>query len=304
MTTALTVKLAALAALGAAAAFVHFRGRVRHGFLRQLTDHSTFFAPVNALVYLFSAVPARPYLEVEAFPALQPLQVRWREIRAEALALHAEARLKAADGYEDAGFNSFFRRGWRRFYLKWYGEPLPSAAARCPVTVSLVQGIPSVRAAMFALLPAGGTLMPHRDPFAGSLRFHLGLVTPNDDRCRILVDGEAHAWRDGEAVVFDETYVHEAENATGVDRIILFCDVERPLRWALARRANRWLGDHLMRASRTRNEPGEELGAVNVAFSQVYRVRVMGKRLKAWNRGVYYAVKFGLLGALLWWYLA
>ena len=303
MTTALAVKLALLASLGAAAAFVHFRGRVRHPFFRQLTDHSTFFAPINAFVYLFSAVPARPYLDLADFPALAPLRARWREIREEALALHGEARLRAADGYEDAGFNSFFRRGWRRFYLKWYGDPLPSAAARCPVTVSLVQSIPSVRAAMFALLPAGGTLMPHRDPFAGSLRFHLGLVTPNDDRCRILVDGQPHAWRDGEAVVFDETFVHEAKNGTQEDRIILFCDVERPLRTGLARRANRWLGDHLMRATRTRNEPGEELGPVNLAFSQVYKVRVLGKRLKAWNRPAYYAVKFGLLGSLLWLFL-
>ncbi|MGT2494830.1 aspartyl/asparaginyl beta-hydroxylase domain-containing protein [Cupriavidus basilensis] len=31
--------------------------------------------------------------------------------------------------------------------------------------------------------------------FAGSLRYHLGLATPNDDRCFIEVDGERHSWR-------------------------------------------------------------------------------------------------------------
>lgn len=304
MSTALAVKLVALAAFAGAAAFVHFRGRARHGFFRQLTDHSTFFAPVNALVYLCSAVPARPYLDLEAFPELGPLRERWREIRDEALRLQEEARIRAADGYEDAGFNSFFRRGWKRFYLKWYGDPLPSARERCPVTVGLVESIPTVRAAMFALLPPGGTLMPHRDPFAGSIRYHLGLVTPNSDRCRILVDGIPYAWRDGEAVVFDETFVHEAENATDVGRIILFCDVERPLRFGPARRLNRWFGDHVMRATRTRNEAGEPIGAVNVAFSQVYRLRVLGKRLKAFHRPTYYAVKFALLGGLLWLLLA
>jgi beta-hydroxylase len=35
---------------------------------------------------------------------------------------------------------------------------------------------------MFAMLPANGSLNPHRDPFAGSLRYHLGLITPNDER--------------------------------------------------------------------------------------------------------------------------
>ncbi|HSB41979.1 MAG TPA: aspartyl/asparaginyl beta-hydroxylase domain-containing protein [Methylomirabilota bacterium] len=298
------MKLCAIGALVGSAAFVHFRGRVRHRFLRQLTDHSTLLAPLNALVYALSAVPARPYLDLSGFPELRPLSDHWQEIRDEAVRLDARDRIRAAAGYVDAGFNSFFRRGWKRFYLKWYGEPLPSAVERCPRTVALVEAIPSVRAAMFALLPPGGTLMRHRDPFAGSLRYHLGLVTPNSDACRILVDGEPYSWRDGEAVMFDETYVHEAANDTGTARIILFCDVERPLRGSVARRMNRWVGDHLMRATRTRNEEGEAIGAVNVAFSRVYHVRMLGKRLKAWHRPTYYAVKFGLIATLLWLFLA
>jgi hypothetical protein len=32
-----------------------------------------------------------------------------------------------------------------------------------------------------ALLPPGGDLA-HRDPFAGSLRYHLGLSTPNSEK--------------------------------------------------------------------------------------------------------------------------
>src|SRR4051812_47420844 len=35
---------------------VHFRGRVRLGFGRPLTDRSTLMTPYNALIYLFSAV--------------------------------------------------------------------------------------------------------------------------------------------------------------------------------------------------------------------------------------------------------
>ncbi len=64
---------------------------------------------------------------------------------------------------------------------------------------------------MFTLLPAGAHLNPHRDPFAGSLRYHLGLVTPNADSCHIVVDGESYSWRDGEDVLFDETFVHSAQ---------------------------------------------------------------------------------------------
>jgi aspartyl/asparaginyl beta-hydroxylase (cupin superfamily) len=33
---------------------VHFRGKVKLGFWRQVSDHSTIMAPYNCLMYLFS----------------------------------------------------------------------------------------------------------------------------------------------------------------------------------------------------------------------------------------------------------
>ncbi|WP_163435864.1 aspartyl/asparaginyl beta-hydroxylase domain-containing protein, partial [Escherichia coli] len=75
---------------------------------------------------------------------------------------------------------------------------------------------------------------------------HLGLVTPNDDRCYISVDGERYSWRDGEGVIFDETYLHYAENQSDQMRIILFSDVERPLNNPLARAFNRFISHTLI----------------------------------------------------------
>jgi len=147
----LTAKLALLCAFVASAMYVHFRGRVRHSFFRQLTDHSTLMAPYNALMYLFSAVPNQPYVDVARFPGLTRLTQEWETIRSEALQLFGEGRIRAAATYNDLGFNSFFRAGWKRFYVKWYDEPLPSAILHCPRTVELVQSIPGINAAMFAL---------------------------------------------------------------------------------------------------------------------------------------------------------
>ncbi len=213
----------------ASALFVHFRGHDRIRFYRQITDHSTFMAPYNALMYLFSAVPNKPFIDADSFPEMKKVTDNWQMIRDEALQLFDEGYIRAAAGYNDLGFNSFFRRGWKRFYVKWYDQPLPSAQALCPKTVALVQSIPSINGAMFAMLPPGGKLGKHRDPFAGSLRYHLGLATPNSAECNIHVDGQPYFWRDGEAVMFDETFIHWAENKTDVRRVILFCDVERPL---------------------------------------------------------------------------
>jgi beta-hydroxylase len=300
LATLLAPKFIVLYLFIASAVYVHYRGRVRHDFFRQLTDHSSLMAPYNALMYLFSAVPNKPYVEVTRFPELAPLSQNWRVIREEALALVERGRIRAAATYNDLGFNSFFKTGWKRFYVKWYDEPLPSAKALCPKTVELVQSIPGINAAMFALLPPGSKLGAHRDPFAGSLRYHLGLVTPNADTCRSVVDGEPYAWRDGEPVMFDETFIHTAENRSDVTRIILFCDVERPLTNPLVRVLNRFVKMTLIRASQTQNAPGDRVGVLNHVFNGAYRVRRIGKAIKKKSRVAHYTLKWLILGGVLY----
>lgn len=280
--------------------FVHFRGRVRHKLVRPLTDHSTIMAPYNTLMYLFSRVRAQPYVEVAQFPELKALGDNWQVIRDEALRLFDHGYIRAAEKYNDVGFNSFFRTGWKRFYLKWYDDFLPFAQALCPKSTELVAGIGSVNAAMFALLPPCGQLVSHCDPFAGSLRYHLGLVTPNSEKCRIIVDGEPYFWKDGEAVMFDETYIHYAENFTDTTRLILFCDVERPLSNAVVRGINRVIGRRMIKAAATQNVEGEHVGGLNKVFGYAYQVRLLGKRIKKWNQPTYYAIKWTLLGGLLY----
>jgi beta-hydroxylase len=139
----------------------------------------------------------------------------------------------------------------------------------------------------------------HRDPYAGSVRLHLGLITPNDDRCRIYIDGKPYSWRDGEAIVFDETYIHKAFNETDKQRIILFCDVERPMRNAVAQTVNRFMFNHFMRHTSSGNQAADPLGLFNKAFKHIYKVRLVGKALKRRNRFVYYTVKYALFGGLL-----
>ena len=299
------IKLSIVAIFVASTVYVHFRGRVRLKFFRQLMDHSTFMAPINCLMYMFSRLPAKPYLPVSGFPELQLLQDHWQEIRDEARLLAEAGEIKKSDKYNDAGFNSFFKTGWTRFHLKWYDEAHASAKALCPVTTGLLQRIPTVKAAMFAALPPGGRLVTHRDPFAGSVRYHLGLATPNDDRCYISVDGERYSWRDGEGVIFDETYLHYAENQSDQMRIILFCDIERPLNNPIARAFNRFISHTLIRAASAPNADSDRTGGINRLFAYVQQVRLLGKRIKARSRFAYYGLQWLIFGGLFaWWLLA
>lgn len=298
-------KLAVVAVFAVSTAYVQWRGRVRLGFWRQLTDHSTFMAPFNCLMYLFSRVPTRPFLPVDDFGELKPLAAQWQVIRDEAVKLYAQGAIKASPRHDDAGFNSFFKTGWKRFYLKWYDTAHPSAQALCPQTTRILAGLPHVKAALFAALPPGARLVRHRDPYAGSLRYHLGLVTPNSPDCYIEVDGERYSWGDGEAVMFDETYLHHAENRTDINRIVLFCDVERPLHFPAVAALNRWFSRHVMGAASAPNAGGDPLGGINRLFAGVQAFRLWGKRIKARSKLGYYVLKWLLFGGpLLWWLLA
>jgi beta-hydroxylase len=297
--TVLAPRCLVLYVFAATALFVHFRGGRRHSFLRQLTDQSTFMAPINCFMYAFSAVPIRPILDPGSLPGLAILRDNWQVFRDEGLALYHQGEVKASERYDDLGFNSFFRHGWKRFYLKWYDDTLPSAERLCPRSVAILKQVPGIKGAMFAMLESGGALNEHRDPYAGSLRYHLGLSTPNDDRCRIYVDGVAHSWRDGEGLLFDETYIHKALNETAQDRLILFCDVARPMRYRFAARVNDFIAWKILRETATRNGPEDRVGLFNRAFNYIYPVRLLGKALKSRNRPVYYTVKYALIVGLL-----
>jgi beta-hydroxylase len=288
-----------LVAFIASALYIHFRGQDRFALKRAL-DFTVVLAPINVLMYLFSRIKKSAFIDVNQFAELAPLRHNWQTIREEALQLNSEGAIRAATGYNDIGFNSFFRTGWTRFYLSWYGKQMPSAEQTCPKTLALLKTMPSVKAAMFASLPPGARLVRHRDPYAGSLRYHLGLVTPNDPGCSITVDGHNYHWKDGEAVMFDETFIHHAENTTQGQRIILFLDIERPLHTAPMRWFNRFFAKHVMAAAASQNTEVEGVGGINRFFHYAYQARAQAKEFKKDHPRLYYLGKWALIVGLLW----
>lgn len=299
------ITLAIIASLFIAAnAYIILRGRVRHSFGRALTDHAAVLAPFNLLFYLFSAVGRRNYLKVEELPSLARLRENWPLLRAEAEAIFAEVLPEPVNPAHDLAFHSFMKKGWNRFYLSWYGQPLPSALRHAPRSVELLRDLPEIRGAMFALLPPGGRLGRHRDPYAGALRYHLGLETPNDDRCWIKVDGEPYSWRDGQDVLFDETFIHEAANETDQRRIILFCDVRRPLRPKFLEKIAYGAEKLLLTQTASINTEEDRIGSLNTIFPAFYRYRRFMKRFKQTSRTGYHIWKYSalavLLGLLIW----
>src|ERR1700747_460936 len=92
----LAPQLVGLYVLAASTIYVHFRGKERLRFARQLGDHSTYLAPYNVLVYAGAAVPNQPVIPVESFPELKKLGENWEIIREEATRLFDEGFIRAA----------------------------------------------------------------------------------------------------------------------------------------------------------------------------------------------------------------
>ena len=121
---------------------------------------------------------------------------------------------------------------WKIFPLIAYGIRSQPNIEMCPRTWRIVQGIPGLKTAMFSILEPGKRIPPHRGPYNGVLRLHLGLLIPEPrERLAIRVGPEQRHWQEGRVLIFDDAYEHEAWNETGQLRVVLFVDFEKPLRF-------------------------------------------------------------------------
>jgi ornithine lipid ester-linked acyl 2-hydroxylase len=168
-----------------------------------------------------------------AFPWAAAIERDWRAIRDELVDVlsRKDDLPNVQDITADAAAISR-DPGWKIFPLTAYGIRSQPNINRCPRTWRAVQSIPGLRTAMFSILDAGKRIPPHRGPYNGVLRLHLGLIVPEPhERMGIRIGPEQRHWQEGRVLIFDDAYEHEAWNETGEVRVVLFVDFEKPLRF-------------------------------------------------------------------------
>ena len=171
----------------------------------------------------------------EVFKALRKIDQSFAVVREEVLAVlpekHRIPRYHEVDGTQEflAGDGD-----WRMLYVHMHGsgDRIPTRRL-CPRTAALVDEIPDVCGAYLSILDAGKSIAPHSAPYLGNLRYHLGLVVPEDNPPSIRIRDEYYTWRKGESVLFDDTLEHEVFNEADSIRVVLIVDVMRPLPWWL-----------------------------------------------------------------------
>lgn len=278
--------------------FVRTRNNDKFSLTRQLSDFSTFMVIFNLPAYLLSRVPIQPFVGKEYYPELQILEDNWEVIRDEALALYSHGHIEVGD---DLPASSFYKNGrWKSFYLKSFDNDIPSAYELAPKTMALIDQIPSMHMALFAALMPGKALKKHHDPFAFTLRYSLGLSTPNSTDCALVVDGIDRPWRDGESFIFDETYMHSTYNNSDKVRLILMTDVDRPMRSKLVQKIYLFLGGTFNRIFAVDNVDKSYSGIGNKLGKGLLAYIALMKKFKHTNKPLYVSFKilvtFSVLG--------
>ena len=187
----------------------------------------------------FPGLPPRAWYERREFPWMRELERHTDEIREELLAVLSG----------DEGFRPFVEMpkehpgatywqalnhspSWNAFFFYRDGQPFVENQARCPRTVAALDAAPLNRVAdhspesLYSVLKPGAHIPPHTGVINARLVVHLPLIVPPD--CGIRVGTETRGWREGECIVFDDTFEHEAWNKSDRTRVVLIFDIWNP----------------------------------------------------------------------------
>lgn len=187
-----------------------------------------------------SLVPTTPAIDSATFDWVPLLEGAWTGIREELdhLLEHPE---DIPAFHQISPDQTRISKGdnWKTFGLYVYGRRVDENCALCPRTSAVLDTLPGLRSAMFSILKPGYRIAPHRGPTRAVIRAHLGLIVPADWRnVWIRVDDQVLHWREGQVMLFDDSYEHEVHNDTDELRAVLFLDIDRPMDW-LGRAFNR-----------------------------------------------------------------
>jgi beta-hydroxylase len=186
------------------------------------------------------------------YPALAVLAENYLIIRAECEALiQSRVRIPGMEELTSYTAGGIHQIAWKSFMFK-SGTFIEENCALAPKTAALLRRLPGVYTAFFSVLEPHQHIKAHWGYWKGFVRYHLGVIIPDnnaDNRCWIRINpdaqsrggdrtaieqGETYHWHNGEAVLFDDTFLHDAANDSDSVRVVLFLDVARKMPWPLA----------------------------------------------------------------------
>ena len=190
------------------------------------------------LFFYMPDLPTLPYLDPYRHAWAPRLAAAFPEIRAEALSLVREQHefedfVKVRDGDCIDHYLGGIKPSWQAFFFYRHGRRYDDNHARCPRTSAVLESLDLCRIPgqtpeiLFSVQAPGTHILPHHGVTNTRCVMHLPLVVP--EHCALnLVDRGEHRWREGELVMFDDTFLHESWNRSESVRIIVLMDCWNP----------------------------------------------------------------------------
>lgn len=177
---------------------------------------------------IFTEKNPRLFYDPESFPFLKTLADNTGIIRKELLQLIGEEKQKRWTSIFPEYVSSGNRDSWRTFTFLFFCIRSLENAELCPETAALINAIPQIISCDYSRLNANTRIFPHKGFTKTILRCHLPLVVPDEKKCGIKVRNETRHWKEGELLVFDDSFEHEAWNDSDAERIVLMFDIPNP----------------------------------------------------------------------------
>lgn len=137
---------------------------------------------------------------------------------------------QSTDGYV-SGSNP--NASWDAYFFYRHGERFDANHQRCPKTSAVLESIDLCRVShqapevCFSVIRRQSTIMAHYGVTNTRLVMHVPLIVPRDGALNVIDAGEHH-WQEGELMMFDDTYRHEAWNRSDGPRLIVLTDCWNP----------------------------------------------------------------------------
>ena len=186
----------------------------------------------SSLIARYSEIGDPSVIANGQFPWVKRLEENWDVIRDEADVVLQRKETIPALVEISPDHKGIADKKWKSFFMWGYGYRVEENCARCPRTAALLADIPGLQSAFYSIMEPGARLIPHRGVTKAIFTVHLGLRLPRDrERCWMIVDGQKLIWREGNVLIFDDTYEHYVHNGSDEHRVILLLHVKRPVRF-------------------------------------------------------------------------
>ncbi len=188
-------------------------------------------------MFYYPGMPQREFYERDEFPWLEKMEAAIPDMQDELAGMLTQT--PTFSPYVQSNPNRprpnnplLDDSSWGALYFWRDGEPVDENIAQCPKTAAALNAapIPVIKErspmALYSVLEANTHIAPHYGLINTRLICHIPLILPPD--CALRVGGETRPWKDGEALIFDDSFEHEAWNRSNERRVILLFEIWRP----------------------------------------------------------------------------